>query len=127
MQSVILKAYAFKQPMTTQALSRVDAGGELISIIEYPTDQYFYEYDERFAPVLPREIPHAISAISIEDNNPVMEVTLAIQPGVFVLDTCEHSTVTVNFNKRIITIEHDRLFGDHRIHLNFHYKKEQVV
>lgn len=124
MITVILKAAKFDNPATTQVLNRHELAGDVFRVIEYPADKYFFEYDEKFSPVLPEKIPHAISALSIEDNSPVLEVTLACQPGVFVLDTCEHSTVTVNFNKRTITVEHDRIFGDHRIQLNFHYRKE---
>lgn len=127
MISVILKAKEFDNPTTTQSLSCHDMAGESFRVIEYPADKYFFEYDEKFAQVLPELVPRAITATTIEDNNPVMEVSMAAPDGVFVLDVCEHSTVTVNFNRRTITVEHDRLFGDHRIQLNFHYKRDQVA
>lgn len=127
MISVILKAAKFDNPSTTQSLSRHEMAGESFRVIEYPADKYFYEYDEKFAPVLPDKVPEVITATSIEDNNPVMEATLSEKPGVFVLNITEHSVVTVDFNKRTITVEHDRIFGDHRIQLNFHYKREHVA
>lgn len=127
MISVILKAVKFDNPTTTQELHRHEMCGEEFRVIGYPADKYFFEYDEKFAPVLPDKVPHVITATTIEDNNPVMEGTLAGVAGVFFLNITEHSAVTVDFNKRTITVDHDRIFGDHRIQLNFHYKREHVA
>lgn len=125
--TVILKAAKFGSPMATQSLCCHVLSGEKVAVIQYPDDKYLYEYSEKFAPVLPAEIPHSMSAIIVEDNYPVTQIVFDKEPGVFIFNAADNSTVTVNFNKRMITIEHDRLFGDFHITLNFHYKKEQVA
>lgn len=125
--TVILKASKFDNPAMTEVVSRHVMSGENFRVIEYPADKYYFEHSERFDPVLPSQIPHVITAMSIDDNNPVMEATFASKPGVFILDQSEHSTVTLDFNRRVIIVEHERIFGDHRIQLNFHYKREQVT
>lgn len=125
--TVIIKGTQFENPAQTEVVSRHTMGGEDIRVIEYPLGRYYFEHDDKFDAVLPIEVPKCITAMTIEDNNPVMEATLAEKPGIFVLDIAENTTVTVDFNKRLITVTHDRVFSDYRIQLNFHYKREQVA
>lgn len=124
---VTFKATKFDNPAITQELHRHEMGGDGFRVIAYPADKYFFEYDEKFAPVLPNETPHSMSAIIVEDGYPVTEIVFDREPGVFIFNAANDSTVTVNFNKKVITIEHDRLYGDFHITLNFHYKKEKVA
>lgn len=124
---VVLKASKFENPATTTIVSRADIGGMEFRVVEYGDNKYTHTHEDKYDRLLPEKIPKAISTVMNEDGSPVYCATFAATPGVFISDIADDSSVTVNFNNRTITIEHDRLYPNHHVSIYFHYSKDNVA